>query len=65
MQLAQAADLSFTIILCVSGRVMDGMHRIAKAVLNREVFIQAVQFTQTPEPDFINLDEDELDYEDD
>lgn len=40
-------------------------YRIAKAVLNREVFIQAVQFTQMPEPDFINLDEDELDYEDD
>ncbi|WP_374665821.1 hypothetical protein [Acinetobacter sp.] len=65
MQLVQAADLSYPIILCASGRVMDGMHRIAKAVLNREVFIQAVQFTQTPEPDFINLDEDELDYEDD
>lgn len=63
-QLMQDADLSYPIILCAEGRVMDGMHRIAKASLLGYGDILAVQFEQTPEPDFINVDEDELDYDD-
>lgn len=62
MHLVQAADLSYPIILCASGRVMDGMHRVAKAKLLDLPNIQAVRFDQTPTADFINLDEDELDY---
>lgn len=65
MHLVQAADLSYPIILCASGRVMDGMHRVAKAKLLDLPNIQAVRFDQTPTADFINLDEDELDYEGD
>ncbi|MGE8541664.1 MAG: hypothetical protein ACN6NX_10200 [Acinetobacter sp.] len=65
IQLVQDADLSYPIILCASGRVMDGMHRVAQAALNNETYIQAVQFAKTPAPDFMNLDEDELDYGDD
>ena len=41
---------------------MDGMHRVAKASLLKHSDILAVQFEQTPDPDFINIDEDELDY---
>ena len=63
-QLVQDADLSYPIILCAEGRVMDGMHRVAKASLLRHSHILAVQFEQTPEPDFINVDEEELDYDD-
>ncbi|EPG36089.1 hypothetical protein [Acinetobacter colistiniresistens] len=63
-QLIQDADLSYPIILCAQGRVMDGMHRVAKASLLQQKDILAVQFEQTPEPDFINVDEDDLDYED-
>ncbi|WP_343578851.1 hypothetical protein [Acinetobacter sp.] len=63
-QLVQDADLSYPIILCAEGRVMDGMHRVAKASLLEHGDILAVQFEQTPEPDFINVDEDELDYDD-
>lgn len=63
-QLMQDADLSYPIILCAEGRVMDGMHRVAKASLLGYGDILAVQFEQTPEPDFINVDEDELDYDD-
>ncbi len=63
-QLVQDADLNYPIILCAEGRVMDGMHRIAKACLLKQEHILAVQFEQTPEPDFINVDEDELDYDD-
>src|SRR6476660_140928 len=32
-RLLEAADLSFPIILSSDGRVMDGMHRVAKAAL--------------------------------
>ena len=52
------------IILCADGRVMDGMHRVAKAQLLNQKTIQAVQFKETPSPDFVNIDEDELEYED-
>ncbi|WP_010113830.1 hypothetical protein [Acinetobacter sp. P8-3-8] len=63
-QLIQEADLSYPIILCEAGRVMDGMHRIAKAQLLKLSTIQAVQFQNTPKPDFMNIDEDELGYDD-
>jgi len=62
-QLVQDADLSYPIILCAEGRVMDGMHRVAKASLLKQTEILVVRFEQTPEPDFINVDEDELDYD--
>ena len=61
-QLVQDADLSYPIILCAEGRIMDGMHRVAKASLLKQAEILAVRFEQTPLPDFINVDEDELDY---
>lgn len=63
IQLIQEADLSYPIILCAEGRVMDGMHRIAKAQLLHQKTIQVVQFQETPTPDFINIDADELEYE--
>lgn len=63
-QLVQDADLSYPIILCAAGRVMDGMHRAAKASLLKRAEILAVQFEHTPAPDFINTAEDELDYAD-
>lgn len=63
-QLVQDADLSYPIILCAEGRLMDGMHRVAKASLLKHSHILAVQFEQTPEPDFINMDEEDLDYDD-
>ena len=62
LQLVNAADLSYLIILCASGRVMDGMHRVAKACISNQSHILAVQFEQTPKPDFINIDADLLDY---
>ena len=64
IQLIEDADLNYPIILCAEGKVMDGMHRVAKAVLLKYERIHAVQFEQTPPPDFINMDEDALDYDD-
>ncbi|KKW75862.1 hypothetical protein AAV97_18965 [Acinetobacter sp. Ag2] len=63
-QLIQEADLAYPIILSADGRVMDGMHRVAKAKLLNHQNINAVRFDITPPPDYINVDEDDLDYED-
>ncbi|WP_111859424.1 hypothetical protein [Acinetobacter sp. CFCC 10889] len=64
IQLVQDADLKYPIIVCADGRVMDGMHRIAKAKLQDQLTLQAVKFEVTPQPDFINVDADDLDYDD-
>ncbi|OTG84671.1 hypothetical protein [Acinetobacter sp. ANC 4648] len=64
VQLINEADLTYPIILCAEGRVMDGMHRVAKAQLNKQDKILAVQFEITPKPDFINVNEDQLEYDD-
>jgi hypothetical protein len=62
-RLIEAADLSFPIILSSDGRVMDGMHRVAKAALLGHATIDAVQFTDDLEPDHIDKHPDELPYE--
>ncbi|MFH6992689.1 hypothetical protein [Flavobacterium sp. FlaQc-48] len=62
MKLVNAANLRYPIILCSDGRLMDGMHRIIKALLKENTTIKAVQFEMTPEPDFINIPVDDLPY---
>jgi hypothetical protein len=62
MKLIDDADLSFPIILSVSGAVMDGMHRVAKATRQGRTEIEAVQFDEDPEPDHVGLGPDELPY---
>ncbi|MEX0647325.1 MAG: hypothetical protein WEA56_16465 [Balneolaceae bacterium] len=61
-RLIQEADLSFPIILSEEGRVMDGMHRVAKAVLEKKRTIKAVQFEEDPDPDFVDVQPDDLPY---
>ncbi len=51
------ADFSHPIILSASGRVMDGGHRIARALLLDKKEIDAVQFPEDPEPDIRRLAE--------
>ena len=63
LALIEAADPSYPIILAANGDVMDGRHRIAKAVLAGKTTIAAVQFTNDPEPDYVNVDPHELPYE--
>jgi hypothetical protein len=62
MRLIEAADLSFPVILSSTGAVMDGMHRIAKAVQQGRSEITAVQFDEDPEPDHTGLGPNELPY---
>jgi len=47
------ADLRYPIILSANGGLMDGGHRLAKAWLQGATEIQAVQFEEDPEPDYI------------
>ena len=62
MILIQEADLSYPIIICSQGRIMDGMHGVGKAKILGEVKIRAVQFDKDPQPDYINVDD--LNYDD-
>jgi hypothetical protein len=62
-RLMSEADLSYPIILGADGRVMDGMHRVAKAYLEGRTTILAVQLKVDPEPDFVGVDETMLPYD--
>lgn len=62
MRLINEVDLSFPIILSSDGRVMDGMHRVAKALLEGHETIEAVKFNQDPEPDYEDVHPDDLPY---
>jgi|SRR6185437_14683512 len=62
MQLVDAADLDYPIILAADGGVMDGRHRLAKALREGRATIDAVQFTADPPPDYIGKRPGELPY---
>ena len=61
--LIRDSDLSIPIILDQAGRVMDGMHRVCKAILEGEEELPAVQFEADPEPDYVDCDPDSLPYD--
>ena len=63
-QLIMAADLAYPVILDSAGRVMDGMHRIGKALMLGHDYIDAVQFALDPAPDYLDCDPDTLPYDD-
>ena len=63
VRLMDEADLSYPIILSASGAVMDGMHRVAKAVRLGHTGIEAVQFDEDPDPDYVGLGPAELPYD--
>ena len=44
-------DLKYPVILMPSGWVMDGWHRIVKAIMQGKETIPAVRFINLPEPD--------------
>jgi hypothetical protein len=61
-ELIRDADLSFPIILGADGRVMDGMHRIARAVMEGQTTIPARRFPVDPRPDHRNCHPADLEY---
>ena len=62
VRLIEEVDLSYPIILGPDGRVMDGMHRVARAILEGRETITAVRLPELPDPDFRNCRPDELPY---
>ena len=61
-RLIEEADLTFPVILSNDGRVMDGMHRVAKALLHGYTHIEAVRFASDPEPDYVGIHPGALPY---
>jgi hypothetical protein len=62
LRLIHNVDMMYPIILGPDARVMDGMHRIARALLEGAATIRAVRFDVVPDPDFRNCRPDELPY---
>jgi hypothetical protein len=62
VQLMTESDLSFPIILSSDGRVMDGMHRVLKALVNGFNAIDGVQFEIDPKPQHTDVYPEQLDY---
>ena len=60
MRLVAAADLAYPILIDAEGGLMDGMHRIVKAVLAGHSHIAAQRLPHTSAPDYINVDVDSL-----
>jgi hypothetical protein len=54
-QLVKSADLAYPIIIGADGRVMDGMHRVAIALLEDRETVLAVKFDVQPESDHRNI----------
>jgi len=54
MRAVQAADLSTPIILDEDGELMDGRHRLMKAMLLGVPTVKAVRFDENPDPDVVH-----------
>ena len=61
-RLIEEVDLAHPIILGPDGRVMDGMHRIARALVEGRSTIPAVRLPALPEPDYRDCQPGELPY---
>jgi hypothetical protein len=64
MRLVLAADLAYPIILCPEGRLMDGMHRAVKALVQGQSTLRAYRLPQLPPPDHVGVHPDALPYDD-
>jgi hypothetical protein len=62
IRLTNEVDPDFPIILSASGRIMDGMHRVARALLDGRESIPAVRFIHEIEPDYRDCDPANLPY---
>lgn len=62
-RLIAEVDPSFPIILGHDGRVMDGMHRVARALLEGRRELDAVQFDEPIDPDYRNVRPGDLPYD--
>lgn len=63
MERVNDVDLTFPVILGREGEVMDGMHRVARSLLEGRTTVAVVQFSEQPEPDYRNIRPEELSYD--
>lgn len=63
IRLVQCTDLSYPIIICPAGRVMDGMHRVVKAFVEGRKSLLAYRLPVMPTPDYVGVDPDDLPYD--
>jgi len=52
----EATGSDYPVILDDDGFIMDGWHRVAKALAQGKATIKAVRFAETPEPDYYKGD---------
>ena len=64
MQRIDEVDASCPIILDQNGRVMDGMHRVCRAIRDGEESVPAVRFETNPDPDYVGCNPADLPYVD-
>lgn len=62
MRHVQEVDTSYPIVLGPDGRVMDGTHGVARALVEGGTTISAVRLPVLPEPDYRSHRPDELPY---
>lgn len=53
MRRALDVDTSYPVILCEKGFIMDGWHRVLRALIDGKATIKAVRFTKTPPHDYL------------
>jgi hypothetical protein len=59
-RLISEVDTTHPVILGPDGRVMDGMHRIARLLLDGQATVQARRFDVLPDPDRRDCDPEDL-----
>jgi hypothetical protein len=62
-RLMEETDLSYPVIVDPDGRLVDGMHRVAKALSQGALDIRAKRLRALPPPDFVGLAPTDLPYE--
>ena len=63
IKLVNDSDLNYPIIICPDGKLMDGMHRVVKANLLELKTIKAYRLSTLPKPDYIDVNPDDLPYD--
>jgi hypothetical protein len=53
MRRALDVDTSYPIILCEKGFIMDGWHRVLRALIDGKTTIRAMRFQKTPPHDYL------------
>jgi hypothetical protein len=61
-RLIQVVGLEYPIVVAPDGRVMDGMHRVARALLEGRTTVTAKRLPVMPNPDYTNCHPDDLPY---